>query len=591
MKIKHLRSKYFLFISLIIISIVAVLGTITVSFFSNALLKEVKTIAAQKMQIISIDLEEELKYIINVAEKIKNNQELEKQLKINTKSEEELYEKMRNISNITRDYAYADVGINSIFIMDTNNRIYDPFYMISPYKEIVEQYEEYNKFIKSNEYSAYSAPTNFPSKSDKEPGNKNSITYFEKYLSKQDYKQVGTVLINVKIDYLFQTFRNACKSEFYSAYIADKKNGVIYKVEEGRESLNINKIQLMQDDTGIINFNNVDYYFIKEDLKLYPDWQLIGIMEYNSLKTNINIIKNYFYIITFISIIFILFLSYIFSNKITKPILEIKNSMDVLAMGEWPEPMVASTHDEIKDLIEGYNHMLDEQQKLIEQIYKEQEEKKIKELETVRLKLDLLHSQINPHFIHNTLHAMQYLLKTEKTEELMEMLVSFNRLLRFNMAIDKAFITIEEERLCIESYIKILECRYDKEFEIIYDIPEEINSLTIPKLILQPLIENAIFHGIIPKGSGGRVELSMKKKEASVYFCVKDNGIGIEENKIESILNNKQEGSSSSLNQIGIHNIDKRLRLLYGEGARLKITSKVNEGTKVYFEIPLEALH
>ncbi|PKM93850.1 MAG: hypothetical protein CVU84_13130 [Firmicutes bacterium HGW-Firmicutes-1] len=592
MRIKHLRIKFVLFISLLTVGVISILGTITVSFFSNAMLKEVKTIAAQKMQIITSDLEEELKYIFNLSENIKNNQELEKNLYINTTNSEELYEKMRLISNITREYAYADVAINSIFVIDKDNQIFDPFYMMSPYKEIVENYEEFHNFNRLKTYSAFSLPTNFPSKLDSEEGSKSTITYFETYISKEDYQPIGTILINVKIESLFQKFKNACKAEFDTAYIVDKQGNIVYKIEEEEsKAIAYKEINDKDSSSGIFNVNKKDYYFIKKDLEVYPGWKVIGIMEYNNLKTNINTIMKYFYGIAFLSIIIILISSFVFSKKITKPILNLKESMDILASGEWPEPLVPTTHDEIRALIEGYNNMLDEHQKLIEQIYHEQEEKKKKEVETVQLKLDLLHSQINPHFIHNTLHTMQYLLKANKTEGLLEMLISFNRLLRFNMSIEKDFITIEEEKLCIDSFIKILEYRYDYSFKVEYTIPEDILDYLIPKLILQPLVENAIYHGIIPKGVEGKVLITMKAQDENLFIEIEDNGVGIEKDLIDSILNNKQASNDSSFNQIGVHNIDKRLKLLFGAESRLTITSTLNIGTTVAFSIPLRKLN
>lgn len=591
MRIIHLRTKFILLISLLTIGIITILGTVTVTSFSNAMLKEVKTIADQKMYIINSDLEEELKNIFNLSQIIKNNEELHKLFLIKTQSNEELYEKMRKISDITRSYAYADVGINSIFVMDNHNQIYDPFYMISPYKEIVEQYEAYNTFKKSNAYAAFSEPSNFPSKLESEPGTKSTITYFETYLSKEDYRPLGTILINVKIEFLFQKFKSACKSEFDMAYIIDHTGHIVYQVNEDEiNTFNIMDIVKKEGANGIFNIEDKDYYFIKNNLEAYPNWQVVGIMEYNTLKTNLNNILKYFYAITGMSILLIISASVVFANKVTKPIINLKKSMDQIALGEWPDPLVPTTHDEIKVLIEGYNNMLEEQQKLIKQIYHEQEEKNKKEVETVQLRLDLLQSQINPHFIHNTLHTMQYLLKANKTEGLYEMLISFNRLLRYNMSIEKDFITIEEECLCIDSFVNILKYRYDHIFDVSYSIPARAKGYYIPKLILQPLVENAIYHGIIPKGGHAFVHISVLPVGDDLMVKVEDNGVGMSQEQVIKILEEKANGSSRSFNQIGIHNIDKRLKLLYGQNSGLKIMSQEQVGTTVAFTIPIKDL-
>ena len=592
MRIKYLKVKFILFISILTISIIVVMGTITLVSFSNAMLKEVKTIADQKMHIISRDLEEQLKNVFVLGETIKNNTELQKLIMIKTSNHEELYEKMREISNITRGYAYADVGINSIFVMDNNHQIYDPFYMMSPYKEIVEKYSAYKDFIKSNAYSGFSEPSNFPSKLESEPGAKSTITYFETYLSKEDFRPLGTILINLKIEFLFQNFKNACKSEFAMAYIVDDKGEIVYTVnEDAIESFNVRDFAINEELSGILRIKDKDYYFIKNNLDIYSNWQVVGIMEYNTLKTNLITILQYFYTIAGISILVVIIASFIFSNKITKPIINLKKSMDQLALGEWPEPLEVNTNDEIKVLIEGYNNMLEEQQKLISQIYKEQEEKNKKEVETVQLRLDLLQSQINPHFIHNTLHTMQYLLKSNKKEELYKMLVSFNRLLRYNMSIERDFITIQEECLCIDSYVNILKYRYGQEFNIIYAISDKEKEYYIPKLILQPFVENAIYHGIVPKGINGYVKISIIEKEDYLDIEIEDNGVGMTKEQVDLVLQGNVSSSSSSFNQIGIHNIDKRLKLLYGENSGIKINSQKDIGTKISFKIPIKDLN
>ncbi len=129
--------------------------------------------------------------------------------------------------------------------------------------------------------------------------------------------------------------------------------------------------------------------------------------------------------------------------------------MKTVGLGEWPEPIKPETEDELKDLIEGFNSMVEEQQSLIERIYDEQEHKKELEVSALEMKLDLLQSQINPHFIHNTLNAIQYTIVSERIDDASRMLKAFNMLLRASMSHDKDFISIKEEIDCLKSYSDI----------------------------------------------------------------------------------------------------------------------------------------
>jgi len=256
--------------------------------------------------------------------------------------------------------------------------------------------------------------------------------------------------------------------------------------------------------------------------------------------------------------------------------------------GEWSLVKQTSDTDEIQKLVSGFNTMVENLQQLSSDIVLEQEKKKKAEVSMVETQLKLLQSQINPHFIHNTLNTMNYLAKKEGNTKLSEMIFSFNSLLRSSMSYDEMFVSIAEEIENLRNFINIQKMRYDDEVEIkfICNVESEADEAILPKLIVQPLVENALYHGIAPT-DGGVISVTVGVRDNRLSIEVRDDGIGINNAVLEEISRGKHLKARRS-GQMGIDNVNERLLLYYGESSRLNIKSIPDEGTVISFTIPFE---
>ena len=211
------------------------------------------------------------------------------------------------------------------------------------------------------------------------------------------------------------------------------------------------------------------------------------------------------------------------------------------------------------------------------------------EKEKKNLEIKMLQAQINPHFLYNTLDSIRWIAIIQKNNGIVKVVTSLSSLLK-NMA--KGFnekVTLKQELDFLADYIVIEKIRYVELFDVeIHVEPEELYQAKIIKLTLQPLVENAIFSGIEPSGRNGVVEIHARKSDGDLCITVRDNGIGMDKEKAKQLLQDTEKVKSSSMSGIGLPNVDRRIKLVYGEAYGLSIQSEPGQYTQITVRLPLE---
>ena len=194
-----------------------------------------------------------------------------------------------------------------------------------------------------------------------------------------------------------------------------------------------------------------------------------------------------------------------------------------------------------------------------------------------------LQAQINPHFLYNTLDTICWQAKLKNNEDIFETTYSLSRLLRASMSNKDPFVTVKQELDYVHDYIRIQKARYRQRISVSVKVEKEVESVRIPKLILQPIVENAFVHGLEEKGESGVLSVRgiLNQEEETVTFVIKDDGVGMTEEQIESVYSQKEKG-------FGLHSVHKRIQILYGEAYGLKILSEPGRGTTVILRVPIE---
>lgn len=270
--------------------------------------------------------------------------------------------------------------------------------------------------------------------------------------------------------------------------------------------------------------------------------------------------------------------SWFLYRTVSTPILMLVESMRGLETLDFTPPdLDTSRKDEIGYLNRSYLLLLDELSRLFQNLVQEQNAKKNAELEMLR-------AQINPHFLYNTLTVVRFLIDMKQNQSAGEVTICLIKLLKINLDTQKELLTVREEMEYLRNYLLIQNHRYDN-FSVVYDVNEQAMSCLLPRLLIQPLVENSLFHGLKNGGLHGCIRISIRREEGFLLVRVEDNGCGFADGfDLSRPGTNTQRHNDS----IGLRNVNDRLRLRYGSVASLCIDSKPGQGASVSFRIPLE---
>jgi Predicted signal transduction protein with a C-terminal ATPase domain len=271
------------------------------------------------------------------------------------------------------------------------------------------------------------------------------------------------------------------------------------------------------------------------------------------------------------------------SNIISKPLNKLCNAMELFKKGDFKQKVEVNTLDEVGEAAACFNQMVDDIKTLIDNNY-------IMALREKESELNALQAQINPHFLYNTLDSLYWQATDADHYEIAENIYALSQLFRLVLGQGKGIVTVRNEKDLIDRYLHIQKMRFEKRLDYEIKIEEEILDANIPKLILQPFVENAIVHGFEKAGEKCLISLHGKKKGDRIIFMVKDNGIGMNKEQVKAILevNDSERYASQRIGRYAIKNIRERLELKYHEDFKLLIYSKEGSGTTVIIELPFE---
>lgn len=280
----------------------------------------------------------------------------------------------------------------------------------------------------------------------------------------------------------------------------------------------------------------------------------------------------------FITIV-VLFLSYFIPQSITRPIRQLSEATDQVAKGDLSVRTTVNAGSDVMLLSESLNTMIDKINQLLEQVKKEQIHLRDAELE-------LLQAQINPHFLYNTLDTIVWLAEAGDQKKVVSMVGSLSKFFRTSLNQGKDIISIEEELQHVRSYLEIQQIRYQDILEYEIDVPQELGMYRIPKITIQPLVENALYHGIKNKRGLGKISITGEKAKDCFYLYVTDNGIGMGEKRLQQIKDRIGQNAPDENEIYGLYNVNERIRLKFGQEYGISIKSVHMEGTQVSIRLP-----
>ena len=401
----------------------------------------------------------------------------------------------------------------------------------------------------------------------------------------QNNRLMGVFLLNVSVDQLRQFCDTTEQTKQSRNYIYWQDTIIGSEKLSRQETAALRKIYFDQNgDTedrprrGIHRYNGALCFTSISA----PDANGIRIINITPLSAVIQMNKFYLLGITPVSLIMVLLLLItirVSVREITIPVVSLQNAMvQTQDSDNYSAIDFKMSNDEIGKLAETYNHLIEHIRNLIIRIKAEENEK-------MKIELLVLQSQISPHFIYNTLESIKVMAKLQGAVPVADMIDKFTSFLRYCARNDQNIVTLREEREIAENYMTIMNFRYMGSFQYTCTIPEDLLQCIVPKFILQPILENAIKHGFAQDTRPDkRVTITAVRERSVLSICITDNGIGITDEELERITSNR--GSENLSDQIGLYNINQRIRLLYGKEFGLLIESIPGEYTSVSYKLP-----
>ena len=369
-------------------------------------------------------------------------------------------------------------------------------------------------------------------------------------------------------------------------YLMDSKGDIIWHpkfelIASGRVKEN-NLVAAGYDDGSREEVFNGTRQTVVTKTVGYTGWKLVGVIKgtgisLNMLKTRLFIV----FVILLIIFIVILINSYI-SFRVTNPIRELEKSVKELEEGNLDADIYMGGSYEVQHLGKSVQDMKFRIKGLMQDIVNEHEEKRKSEF-------DSLQAQINPHFLYNTLDIIVWQIENEKQSEAVHTVTALARFFRLSLGKGKNIVTVKDEIDHVKNYLMIQHMRFKNKFDYEFDIAEDVLELPSLKLMLQPLVENAIYHGMEFMDGDGLIMVKAWREEDELYLSVADNGLGMTEDKVEMILTGKSSSGNGRGSGIGVKNVNERIKLYFGEAYGLSIDSEPDEGTKVTIHLPVKA--
>jgi len=272
---------------------------------------------------------------------------------------------------------------------------------------------------------------------------------------------------------------------------------------------------------------------------------------------------------------------------LTGPLRELAGKMSNLETWEEEECLSYQDNDEIRVLFDSFNQMLRNTSHYIRQLEEEKQRVKTEQSQKRKAEFKALQAQIQPHFLYNTLESIHWKAEEAQAQEISDMVQALATFFRINLSRGKELISLRDEIAHVESYLRIQQIRYGNQLEYEIQVQEEILDSVLPKLILQPLVENSIYHGIREKEGEGMIGITGRKAEnGDVLLCVEDNGVGILPEQLKNLQEKLVSGEKVHQEGYGIFNVNQRIQLNYGVPYGLSIWSQAGKGTKVEIRMP-----
>lgn len=389
--------------------------------------------------------------------------------------------------------------------------------------------------------------------------------------SPQTNETEGVVIVTVPANRIAQIIAKEEKRYDETILLIDRNAHIIYNPNPADRDAAKRLANMLPLSPGASYRSQDGYLYITGKSDGPSTMEIVGFIPEKALLKDAAAIRNIQIALNLGMLLIAMTMALLIAYRFLKPIIQLAYYMRQIGNREWLPYRAKTTDDEIGFLIRCFNEMIDRLQDSFERLAAEQEKKKQAEMRA-------LQAQINPHFIFNTLNTIRWLAKMGRGEQVFEMITSMNEILVGAFQLNQPIITIGEEIGYLKRYIHIQQMVHPDKIEVVYELDEAILNKRIARLCLQPLVENTILHGILPKSGPGTIRITGRAEEGHVIIAIADDGVGSPPLPPSSGKGERE--------RVGLYNVDKRLKLYFGEAYGVRLSSAEGKGTTVTVALP-----
>ncbi len=576
--------------------LITVLPVLAVGFFSynrgsQAIYSKMSRSITQTMEQISVNLSYQLQAIINDGTEIAYSELVQSALanygKLNGQEINDIESRLSEY--ITKKYIFSNRVAEITLYTPQLDRIkaYGPSdFRFMPKKENLEQLAQRAKKLDGLCFWVAAGPEFEEGLASKIFKNRKSIILAKTVKSLQNGDQIGYILMRIDEKQLLSVYGNVDIGAGTQMFILNSENKVIssaggyagFSLPYAEPGL-VERIKSSGQKSFDFKIGSRSYMAAFSPIK-QADWYVIALVEFSYLYSESHHLLLDVLIIGLICLLFALCVDFIIYRSILAPVRQLVLGINSFKNGKLDISIDDRGNDEFSELNQCFNEMATNTKQLIKDI-------KENEMQKRELEIRALQAQINPHFLANTLNTVSYIASLKKENNIVQLIDSILTLLNGCMRNDNSLISVEEEILFLKSYITTQEIRLFGSFTIQYSIDPSIHSCLIPRFLLQPVLENALIHGVEPSGKAGLIVVKGSLHEGKLHFSVTDNGVGMNQEQIAQLLQSDNLKDRGRLNGIGISNVQNRIKLLYGPEFGLLINSVEAVFTTVDIYLPV----
>ena len=404
------------------------------------------------------------------------------------------------------------------------------------------------------------------------------ISISKSVLDPETGEVTGVMVIDLNYRSIEAICENAQLGKNGYIYLIDRHKNIIYHPQQqllysGIKSELVEEILKMRDTYLRDDVNNRIYTRNYSEL---TGWSAVGVVNVDELIKDKSSIIDFYFRLAGISILFAMTFAVLISTTITNPIKMLENTMHEVEVGNFDVRSEIELNNEIGHLSKTFNVMISRIKDLMEKTVRDEEEKR-------RSEIRALQAQINPHFLYNTLDTIIWMSAGGKNDEVVEVTSALARLFRTSISKGENLVTLLNEVENIKSYLTIQKMRYEDKLSWRVDVPPGLLGLMTPKLILQPIVENAVYHGVKMSQAGGEIAISARTEGERLTITIADSGVGMTAEQLEQLFVPRPDTDRG----IGVINVNNRIRLCFGEEYGPHYFSAPGEGTRVEIWLPV----